>query len=129
MRSTWQGGSTRAGTGRSISPWRRTVSGSERRAPLRTQRTGIGRLLRWKTLPAITEREEGGGRMGEERPQHPQEPAEGAEDAEEAPGFDRAGDDGEMQEDDEQRSVEHPQEPAEGAEEAEQAPGAERAEG
>ena len=54
--------------------------------------------------------------MGEERPQHPQEPAEGAEDAEEAPGFDRAGDDGGMQEDDEQRSVDHPQEPAEGAE-------------
>src|SRR5688500_2286413 len=67
--------------------------------------------------------------MSEERPQHTQEPAEGAEDAEEAPGFDRAGDDVERQEDDEQRSVEQPQEPAEGAEEAEEAPGAERAEG
>src|SRR5918999_4505692 len=126
MRSTWQGGSTRAGTGRSISPWRRTASGSERRAPLRTQRTGLGHLLRWKSVPAIPEREEGGGSMSEERPQHTQEPAEGAEDAEEAPGVDRAGDDRGMQADDEQRSVEHPQEePAEGAEEAEEAPGAE----
>jgi hypothetical protein len=66
--------------------------------------------------------------MSEERP-HPQEPAEGAEEAaEEAPGVDRAGDDGGMAADDEERSVEHPQEPAEGAEEAEGAPGAERAE-
>jgi len=80
--------------------------------------------------PARLKREEGGDTMSEEQPQHPQEPAEGAEDTEEALGFDRAGDeDGEMQEDDEQRSVEHPQEPAEGAEEAEEAPGAERAEG
>ena len=62
--------------------------------------------------------------MSEERPQHPQEPAEGAEEAaEEAPGVDRAGDDGRMQEDDQERSVGHPQEPAEGAEEAEGAPG------
>ena len=67
--------------------------------------------------------------MSEERPQHPQEPAEGTEEAaEEAPGVDRAGDDGGMQADDQERSVEHPQEPAEGAEEAEGAPGAERAE-
>lgn len=67
--------------------------------------------------------------MSEERPQHPQEPAEGAEEAaEEAPGVDRAGDDGGMPADDEERSVGHPQEPAEGAEEAEGAPGAERAE-
>ena len=67
--------------------------------------------------------------MSEERPQHPQEPAEGAEEAaEEAPSVDRAGDDGEMPADDEERSVGHPQKPAEGAEEAEGAPGAERAE-
>jgi hypothetical protein len=61
--------------------------------------------------------------MSEERPQHPQEPAEGAEEAEEAPGVEKAGDDGGMPADDEERSVEHPQEPAEGAEEAEEAPG------
>jgi hypothetical protein len=67
--------------------------------------------------------------MSEERPQHPQEPAEGAEEAaEEAPGVDRAGDDGGMAVDDEERSVKHPQEPAEGAEESEGAPGAKRAE-
>jgi hypothetical protein len=76
-----------------------------------------------------SEQEEGGDTMSEERPQHPQEPAEGAEEAEEAPGFDRAGDDGGRQTDDQERSVEHPQEPAEGAEEAEEAPGAQRAEG
>jgi hypothetical protein len=79
---------------------------------------------RW---PASPERAEGGN-MSEERPQHPQEPAEGAEEAEEAPGVEKAGDDGGMPADDEERSVEHPQEPAEGAEEAEEAPGAERAE-
>ena len=69
--------------------------------------------------------------MSEEWPQHPQEAAEGTEEAaEEAPGVDRAGDDdGGMQEDDQERSVEHPQEPAEGAEEAEGTPGADRAEG
>ena len=68
--------------------------------------------------------------MSEERPQHPQEPAEGTEEAaEEAPGVERAGDDGGMAADDQERSVEHPQEPAEGAEEAEGTPSADRAEG
>jgi hypothetical protein len=81
-------------------------------------------MIRWTV---IRKREEGGN-MSEERPQHPQEPAEGAEEAEEAPGVEKAGDDGGMPADDEERSVEHPQEPAEGAEEAEEAPGAERAE-
>jgi hypothetical protein len=57
--------------------------------------------------------------MSEDRPRHSQEPAEGAEEPEGAPGAERSSeDDGGMQREDQEGSVEHPREPAEGAEEA-----------